>query len=106
MELGFLAAGSYGKNTSSLESISRVVGAPTDQFSEDDESTQNVNVTGNLNLGWAWFDEHSIESTSLLLRNTDDKALRYSQLLRPADPLVMAMASRKIGTRYEQRELQ
>jgi outer membrane receptor protein involved in Fe transport len=104
MELGFLAAGSYGKNTSSLESISRVVGAPTDQFSEDDESTQNVNVTGNLNLGWAWFDEHSIESTSLLLRNTDDKAFirnYYTSSRSFSD----GNGFRNFGTRYEQREL-
>lgn len=104
MELGFLAAGSYGKSVFSRENISRSAAFPNLEFSEVDETTQNVNVTGNLNLGWAWYDEHNIDTTSLLLRNTDDRAFirDYYTSSRTFDA---GNGFRNYQTRYEQREL-
>ncbi len=104
MELGFLAAGSYGKSVLSRENISRSAAFPNLEFSEIDETTQNVNVTGNLNLGWAWYDEHNIDTTSLLLRNTDDRAFirDYYTSSRTFDA---GNGFRNYQTRYEQREL-
>ncbi|MAY02359.1 MAG: hypothetical protein CMQ38_05190 [Gammaproteobacteria bacterium] len=104
MELGFLAAGSYGRTTNSRESTDRSVGDPDNIFSETDETTQTVNLTGNLNLGWAWFDEHNIETTSLLLRNTDDEAY-IRNFYTSSRPFSGGTGFRNYGTRYEQREL-
>ncbi len=104
LELGFLAAGAYGRNTLSRERVDRTVGEPFNQFSETDETTQNVNVTGNLNLGLAWYDEHTIETTSLLLRNTDDDAFIRDFYTSSRD-FDNGGGFRSYGTRYEEREL-
>lgn len=104
MEFGFLAAGAYGKTTFSRERVDRSVGQPNNQFSETDETTQNVNLTGNLNLGWAWYDEHTIETTSLLIRNTDDDAFIRNFYTSSRD-FDNGGGFRSYGTRYEEREL-
>ena len=104
IELGFLVAGAYGKTTLSRERVDRSVGLPNDQFSETDETTQNVNLTGNLNLGLAWYDEHSIETTSLLLRNTDDDAF-IRDYYTSSRQFTDGIGFRNYGTRYEEREL-
>jgi outer membrane receptor protein involved in Fe transport len=104
MEFGFLVAGAYGKTTLSRERVDRSVGRPFSEFSETDETTQNVNMTGNVNLGLAWYDEHSIETTSLLLRNTDDDAFIRNFYTSSRD-FDNGAGFRNYGTRYEEREL-
>ena len=103
-EFGFLAAGAYGKTTLSRERVDRSVGRPFNEFSETDETTQNINLTGNLNLGLAWYDEHSIETTSLLLTNTDDDAFIRNFYTSSRD-FDNGAGFRNYGTRYEEREL-
>jgi len=104
MELGFLVAGAYGKTTLSKERVNRSVGRPFNEFSETNETTQNINMTGNLNLGWTWYDEHTIETTSLLLRNTDDDAFIRDFYTSSRD-FDNGAGFRNYGTRYEEREL-
>lgn len=104
VELGFLVAGAYGKTTLSRERVDRSVGRPFNEFSETNETTQNINMTGNVNLGLAWYDEHSIETTSLLLRNTDDDAFIRNFYTSSRD-FDNGAGFRNYGTRYEEREL-
>lgn len=104
MELGFMLAGAYGNTTSSRDQHANSFGDPGNQFTDTSESTRNSNLTGNLSLGWAWYDEHTIETTSLLLRNTDDDAFirnYYTSSRSFGD----GVGFRNYGTRYEQREL-
>ncbi len=104
LELGFMVAGAYGTQTLSRERVDRSVGQPFNEFSETTETTQNVNLTGNVNFGLSWLDEHSIETTSLLLRNTDDDAFIRNFYTSSRD-FDNGAGFRNYGTRYEEREL-
>lgn len=74
MDIGFVAGGAYQSTWLNRDSAESSFAQPDDIFSERRKSTHNVNITGNLALGWSWFEDHSIETTSLFLRNTDDES--------------------------------
>lgn len=72
-EFGFLAGASYKNQWREEERIKRSYGEPDQRTDTQEKSTYSVDISGNLNLGLRYLDEHSLSTTSLFLRNTDDE---------------------------------
>ena len=70
---GILGGASYQTDWRRRTTLVRDVGAPDEQYSSEDETTQNVNISGSLNLGLNFTEDHQIATTSLWLRDTDDE---------------------------------
>lgn len=104
MELGFMLGAAYGSEWSNKESVDRAFGDPDDIFAKKAESVRNVNMTGNASFGWRWYDDHRIETTSIFLRNTDDKA-SVTDSFTSSFPLSDGRGFRQYGTRFEERNL-
>ena len=104
MELGFMLGGVYGSEWANKDSIDRSFGDPEDIFAAKKESTYSVNMTGNANFGWRWYDDHRIETTSIFLRNTDDKA-SITDSHTSSFPLSDGQGFRQYKTRFEERNL-
>ncbi|QIL89250.1 TonB-dependent receptor plug domain-containing protein [Microbulbifer sp. SH-1] len=103
-ELGFLAGGSYKNRWSESVRIARDYGQPDQQFDTKNESTYSVDLSGNLNLGLRYSDEHSISTTSLFLRNTDDETAIRNYF--DANRLLSdGRGKREYALKFEQREM-
>lgn len=72
-ELGFLASASYKRGWDDTETVARNFQFPDERFEIENESTRKTDLHGNINLGLRFTEDHSIESMSLYLRNTDDE---------------------------------
>jgi len=53
--------------------VSRSFIFPDQRTDTENETTRSVNITGTLNLGARFTDDHELETTTLYLRNTDDE---------------------------------
>lgn len=73
-ELGFLAGTSYKSQWRDESVLKRSYGFPDERTDTTEKGKRSVDISGNLNLGLRFADEHSIATTSLYLRNTDDEA--------------------------------
>ena len=73
LDLGFMVGGSYDTDWRESTAISRSFQFPDERTDTELESTRSVNISGNLNLGLRYTDDHTISTTSLFLRNTDDE---------------------------------
>ncbi|NIB41426.1 TonB-dependent receptor [Pseudomaricurvus alkylphenolicus] len=105
MELGFLVGGSYESSWTNREIRDAEFGLPDDAFSERDVSTYNVSANANATVGWRWDDDHSVQMTALLLRNTDDKTT-VRDYFGSSTPFSEGRGNRDYEVRYEERELQ
>ena len=74
LEFGFLTIGSYSNDARNRNRINRNATSPTTDFSRTQRSTDAVSITGVVNLGLQYSDDHKIGTTSMLLRNTEDDA--------------------------------
>lgn len=103
-ELGFLAGVAYDSQWRNANTVTR---APSDttEVAYRQESTHNVSLTMNLALGLRFNEEHNIETTSLLLRNTDDK-VSITDSFDNDRPQSAGVSDRAYRIRYEQRELE
>ncbi|MEM1261774.1 MAG: TonB-dependent receptor [Pseudomonadota bacterium] len=72
-EVGFLVGGTYANAWRERTSIRRDFTFPELRRDTEVESTRNVNLSGNLNFGVKFLEDHEIETTTLFLRNTDDE---------------------------------
>jgi TonB-dependent receptor len=72
-ELGFLVGGAYETKWRETEAISRNFQFPEERTDIESETTRNVSITGNLNLGLRFTGDHELSATTLYLRNTDDE---------------------------------
>ncbi len=72
--VGALALVDYGNNWRDRERIRRKVATPELEYDTRRTSANNVSLTGSLNLGVAYGEDHRIEATGLYLRNTEDEA--------------------------------
>ena len=75
-ELGFLALGAYEDTWRNRTRINRRVTNPTTDFSETDRTVRSTSVTGSLNLGLRFTDDHEIGTNSMFIRNTEDEFSR------------------------------
>ncbi|AWF81509.1 hypothetical protein BTJ40_12120 [Microbulbifer sp. A4B17] len=104
-EFGFLAGGSYKNKWRESDRIVRDFGAPEEQVDYRTKSTYSVDISGNLNLGVHFADEHSIETTSLFLRNTDDET-SIRDYFNENRLLSDGAGFREYEFKYEERELE
>lgn len=103
-ELGFLTGFSYDRQWRNEKSVARAVNDDTIADYKN-ETTQNVSMAFNLGFGLRLNEDHSIDTTSLFLRNTDDKVSitdRYDN----ERPESGGVSNRLYRIRYEQRELE
>ena len=74
LEAGFLALASYANDWRNRDRVNRLVSNPETDFSRTHRTVESVSVTGSLNLGVRFVDEHEVGAMTLLLRNTEDEA--------------------------------
>ena len=103
-EVGFLAGASYKNKWRGEERIKRSYGSPDQQFDIQNKSTYSVDLSGNLNLGIRYADEHEIETTSLYLRNTDDETA-ISDYFNENRLAGEGRGFREYNIKYEERDL-
>ena len=72
-EFGFLFGGAYKTSWRQTERLSRNFNFPDERTDTKRESTHTVDITGNLNFGVRFTDDHEVSTTTLFLRNTDDE---------------------------------
>ena len=72
-DFGFLVGGGYETKWRETERIARNFQFPEERTDIENETTRNVSITGNLNLGLRFTDDHELSTTTLFLRNTDDE---------------------------------
>ena len=73
LELGFLVGGAYKTEWRESERFSRSFNFPRERTDSELESTHAVDMTGNVNLGARFGEDHELATTTLFLRNTDDE---------------------------------
>jgi len=104
MEFGFLSGISYDHAFDTKETFSRDIANPDEQVERETESTREINITGNLGLGFRLNDEQEISTTTLFLRNTDDVA-SISDYHNDNRPLSGDTGFRDWNIRFEEREM-
>ncbi len=104
IEFGYLASISRDAKWRNSEKIERELSSPSELVDFADQSTHSIDSTANLNVGLRLNDEHSIETTSLFLRNTDEKT-SITDSFGSNRPLSSGAGDRTYSIRYEQREL-
>jgi len=72
-EFGILGSGSYKNKWRQSTQVSRNFIFPLERTETEVESTYSVELSGSVNMGIKYTDDHEINSTSLYLRNTDDE---------------------------------
>lgn len=72
-KLGFNVGASYDTDWNFRRTRTAAFGDPDEQNGVKEESTRSINIAGTLNLGVNFTEDHSISTTSLFLRNTDDE---------------------------------
>src|SRR5690606_2013988 len=104
MEFGFLSGLSYEDVFDTTVTTEREFANPEEYVGERTRSNREVNLTGNLGLGFRLNSEQEINTTSLFLRDTDDSvSLRdYHNANRP---LSSGQGTRSFDIRYEEREM-
>jgi TonB-dependent receptor len=103
--IGALALVDYKNQWRERDRITRSAGAPDTDFDRTRQTTNQVALTGSLNLGFEFSDEQRIEATGIYLRNTEDEAS-----LRTRNNFNFLRADgrqlRYHGIRYEERDLE
>jgi TonB-dependent receptor len=103
-EFGVMGLASYSNTWRNRDLTTRSVADPDEQFFKTERTINEVNLTTALNLGLQFTADHEINTSSFVLRNTEDEAsLRRGHDLNylRADGL----QRREYQTRFEEREL-
>jgi TonB-dependent receptor len=72
--VGVLALGDYKNQSRNRERITRDALDPDQLFFKTQRSVNQIALTGSLNLGVEYGQDHKIEATGMYLRNTEDEA--------------------------------
>ncbi len=73
LQLGFDVGGSYQNGWRQTTKVATNFNFPDERTDTEEETTYSVNMAGTLSLGAQWLDDHTISTTTLWLRNTDDE---------------------------------
>ncbi|WGL17162.1 TonB-dependent receptor [Microbulbifer bruguierae] len=103
-ELGFLTGGSYKSKWRETERTQRNHAFPEERINSRNKSTYSVDISGNLNVGLRFADEHELETTSLYLRNTDDET-SISDYFNENREVSDGRGFRDYELKYEEREM-
>ena len=109
LDIGVLGFRGYSNDVRNRERTVRRVSNPSTDFAESLRTTHEVNITGSLNFGLRYTDDHEFGSIHLLLRNTEDDATstktcsqgQYNDCFDASSPV----QGRLFGVRFEQREM-
>lgn len=109
VDFGVLALGSHAQDVRNRERVVRRISNPKTDFAESLTTTQAVNITGSLNIGLRYTEDHELGSIHLFLRNTDDDATstrtcsqgQFNDCFDESS----AVQGRLYGMRFEQRDL-
>lgn len=71
--LGFLTGAAYVTDWRETRALRRSFNFPDERTDTETESTHTINVAGTLNFGLGFTDDHTISTTTLFLRSTDDE---------------------------------
>lgn len=104
LEFGAIATVNYGRSSRTDNRIQRAFDDPTEEFQDQQRTTKNVNITGSLNFGLRWNDDHEVASKNLFLRNTDDE-ISITNVFNTTSQFSSGQGSRDNNYRFEQREL-
>lgn len=104
-EVGFLAGGSHKSQWRETERVKRSHSFPNERTDTRDESTYSVDISGILNLGLRFADEHELISTNLFLRNTDDET-SISDYFNENRQVSDGRGFREYVLKYEEREME
>jgi hypothetical protein len=72
-QLGFDVGGSYQTDWRKTKRLATNYLFPTERTNSEVETTFSVNMAGTASLGAKWLNDHTISTTTLWLRNTDDE---------------------------------
>ncbi|HSD68427.1 MAG TPA: TonB-dependent receptor [Woeseiaceae bacterium] len=72
-QLGFDVSGSYQTEWRKTTKFATNFNFPDERTDTEEETTYSVNVAGTVSLGAKWLEDHTISTTTLWLRNTDDE---------------------------------
>ena len=104
LRFGVLGLVDYKNGWRNRERIARDAGEPDTLYAETLRSTNQISVTGSLNLGVNYTQDHTFKVTGLYLRNTDDETSITSgfntNIQRSSGDRY-----RTYGIRFEEREL-
>ena len=104
IEFGIHGEYSYDTNWRHTDRASYNFQAPEERSDMKRETTRSMDITGILNAGLHFTDDHEVAGMALLLRNTDDRtAIRdfFDENREKSDGL----GNREYGLKFEQREL-
>jgi len=73
-QLGFDVGGSYQTQWRKTTKFATNFNFPDERTDTEEETTYSVNVAGTVSLGAKFLEDHTIATTTLWLRNTDDEA--------------------------------
>ena len=73
-EFGFLGLASYDDKWRNRERVNRRISIPTTDYSETSRTVRSTSLTGSLNLGVRYTNDHEIGTNSMFIRNTEDEA--------------------------------
>ena len=103
--VGVMGTLNYDNSVRASERIQRTIDSPSEEFSSQDRSVQNVSIAATFNAGVRWGDDHEIASKNLFIRNTDDDTIS-EDLFNTTAGFSSGLGFRNFGTRYEERELE
>ena len=72
-EAGFLVGGAYATRWRKTETLAQDFTFPEERFERETETTNSVDLNGNLNFGLRFTDDHELSTTTLYIRSTDDE---------------------------------
>ncbi|NQV87682.1 MAG: TonB-dependent receptor [Woeseiaceae bacterium] len=103
-ELGFGIGGSYQTDWRKTTSVATNFNFPDQRTSTEEETTYSVNMAGTVSLGATFLQDHTIATTTLWLRNTDDETATRD-FFNENREIQDGLGFRGYRLQYEEREL-
>jgi TonB-dependent receptor len=103
-EAGFNIGASYETGWRFRETRTANFGLPEEQNGKRQESTKSVIISGTVNLGLSFTEDHEIATTTLFLRNTDDETEIFD-FFNENRPLSSGRGFRDYRLQFEEREM-
>jgi TonB-dependent receptor len=103
-QFGILAGTTYDSGWRKTTRFSRNVNFPDERTDTVNESTHSVDLSGTVNMGLNFLEDHSISTTSLYLRNTDDRTA-IEDFFNENGQISDGRGFRDYRIRYEERSL-
>lgn len=103
-EFGFLAGSSYKSQWRETERLKRSHAFPDERTDTRNKSTYAVDISGILNFGLRFSEEHELNSTNLFLRNTDDET-SVSDYFNENRQVSDGRGFRQYTLKYEERQM-